>query len=79
MPPPTTFKRLDVRPVIERGEEPLACIRARLGSLTEGEGLLLVAPFLPAPLIELLGGEGYQYRFEPGHGGDWMVYFWREH
>ena len=43
---------------------------AQLGSLAEKEGLLVVAPFLPTPLIELLGGEGFQYRFEPGRNGD---------
>ncbi|HAB19600.1 MAG TPA: DUF2249 domain-containing protein [Verrucomicrobiota bacterium] len=78
MPPLTAFKRFDVRPLIARGEEPLARIRARVAQLASNEGLLLVAPFLPAPLIELLGGEGFRCRFEPGQGGDWIVYFWRE-
>lgn len=72
------FKRLDVRPILARGDEPFSVIREKLGALQEDEGLLLVAPFLPSPLIELLGSEGYQSKIEPGSGGAWVVYFWRE-
>jgi hypothetical protein len=43
-----------------------------------GEGLIVVAPFLPSPLIELLGGEGFTSKLERGSGSDWLVYFWRE-
>lgn len=78
MPPLSAFKRLDVRPLIARGEEPLPRIRSRVASLAAQEGLLLIAPFLPAPLIELLESEGFRCRFEPGQGSDWIVYFWRE-
>jgi len=78
MLPLAAFKRYDIRPVIARGEEPLSGIRSRVDDLAANEGLVVVAPFLPAPLIELLGSEGFQCRFEPGNGGDWVVYFWRE-
>lgn len=77
MPPVSQFKRLDVRPLISRGQEPLSRIRAALDSLDENQGLMLIAPFLPASLIELLGSEGFLSRFEPGKGSDWVVYFWR--
>lgn len=77
MPPVSRFRRLDVRPLIARGEHPMAHIRAVLDALHPDQGLMLVAPFLPAPLIELLGSEGYQSRCEPGSQGGWLVYFWR--
>jgi len=77
MPPVSQFKRLDVRPLISGGQEPLSRIRATLDSLGENQGLMLIAPFLPASLIELLGSEGFLSRFEPGTGRDWVVYFWR--
>jgi hypothetical protein len=77
MPPMQKFKRLDVRPMLARGEEPFQIARARVGALQPGEGLILLAPFLPSPLIELLGGEGFTSKVERGDGGGWIVYFWR--
>lgn len=78
MPPISCFKRLDVRPLLVRGEEPFPLIRRRVDALKSGEGLVLVAPFLPSPLIEKLGSEGFTSKFERGAGGEWIVYFWRE-
>jgi hypothetical protein len=42
------------------------------------EGMLVVAPFLPSPLIERLGAEGFASKVERGPGADWIVYFWRD-
>ena len=78
MPPLARFKRFDVRPLIEQGIEPFPEIRKRVEALKAGEGLILVAPFLPSPLIEYLGGEGWQSRVERGAGGVWIIYFWQE-
>jgi uncharacterized protein (DUF2249 family) len=78
MRPNTTFKRLDVRPILARGDEPFSAIRQRLDILKLGEGLIVIAPFLPSPLIEKLGSEGFTSKFERGVDGEWIVYFWRE-
>jgi len=78
MPPIGKFKRFDVRPLLKRGEEPLAAILERVRSLEEGEGLIIIAPFLPSPLIELLGSQGFQSKVERGDAGSWIVYFWRK-
>ncbi len=72
------FKLLDVRASLARGEEPLPLIRARVDALAPGEGLTIVAPFMPAPLIELLKSEGFQARMEHHADGSWAVSFWRE-
>ena len=72
------FKRFDVRSLIRRGVEPCAEIQKRIGALRPGEGLIIIAPFLPSPLIEKLGSEGFTSKVERGAGADWMVYFWRE-
>jgi hypothetical protein len=61
---PRKFKTLDVRPIIAGGVEPLSQIRAAVDALQPGEGLSVVAPFLPSPLIEKLGSEGFQSRVE---------------
>ena len=75
---PLLFKTLDVRPLIAKGTEPFASIRSRVNELKTGEGLTVIAPFLPSPLIEKLGSEGFQSRVERQVGGGWAVHFWRD-
>ncbi len=71
------FKRLDVRPMLRAGREPYTAIRRCVDGLGPGEGLAVIAPFLPSPLIEKLGSEGFGWRVERGAGGSWVAYFWR--
>jgi uncharacterized protein (DUF2249 family) len=78
MPSLARFKRLDVRPLLQRGEEPLPAILQRVEALSDGEGLIVVAPFLPSPLIERLGSQGFRSKVERGDAGSWIVYFWPE-
>lgn len=75
---PTVFKNFDVRPHLARGEEPFPLIRARVDALTPGHGVTILAPFLPAPLIELLKSEGFLSTGERRADGAWAVNFWRE-
>ena len=78
MPPLQNFKRFDVREMLRKGIEPFPFIRERVDALRDGEGLIVLAPFLPSPLIEKLGSEGFASKVERGTGADWLVYFWRE-
>jgi uncharacterized protein (DUF2249 family) len=75
---PRNFKTLDVRPLLAEGREPLGEIRSRVDALTPGQGLTVLAPFLPAPLIELLRSEGFESSLERREDGAWAVDFWRE-
>lgn len=75
---PPTFKRLDVRKLIAQGVESFPEIRTRVDALKAGEGLAVIAPFLPSPLIEKLRAEGFESRVEPQPDGSWITYFWRE-
>ncbi len=77
MPPLNQFKRFDVRDLLRKGIEPFPEIRKRVNALRDDQGLIVVAPFLPSPLIELLGGEGFRSKVERGDAGSWIVYFWR--
>jgi len=77
MPPLNKFKRFDVRGLLGQGVEPFPEILKRVNALRLGEGLIVVAPFLPAPLVERLAGEGFVSKVERGQGTDWLVYFWR--
>lgn len=72
------FKTLDVRPVLARGEEPFPLIRAEVDALEPGRGLRVVAPFMPAPLVELLRSEGVSTAIERRSDGGWVVSLWRE-
>jgi uncharacterized protein (DUF2249 family) len=72
------FKTFDIRPLLARGEEPFVAIRARVDALKAGEGVTIVAPFLPAPLVELLQSEGFASTMERRTDGAWAVNFWRE-
>lgn len=74
----TKFKTFDVRPQLARGEEPFPLIRGRVDALKAGEGVTIIAPFMPAPLIELLKSEGFQSTMERHADGAWAVNFWRE-
>jgi len=78
MLPLNQFKRFDVRELIRKGGEPFPEIRRRVDALKPDEGLIIVAPFLPSPLVEKLESEGFRSKIERGAGSDWLVYFWRE-
>jgi hypothetical protein len=78
MPPIQKFKRFDVRELLARGVEPFPEIRQRVDALKNDEGLIVVAPFLPSPLVEKLAGDGFSSKVEKAGGADWLVYFWRE-
>jgi hypothetical protein len=78
MPSLKQFKRCDVREMIRNGVEPFPFIRERVAKLRPDQGIIIVAPFLPSPLIEKLGSEGFASKVERGAGADWLVYFWLE-
>jgi Uncharacterized conserved protein (DUF2249) len=78
MPPLSKFKKFDVRPLLGKGLEPLTEILKRVEELKPDEGLIILAPFLPSPLIEKLGSEGFESKIEPVQGGPWIVYFWHK-
>jgi uncharacterized protein (DUF2249 family) len=78
MPPLSKFKKFDVRPLLAKGQEPLPEITRRIEKLKADEGLIVIAPFLPSPLIEKLGSEGFESKLEPAQDGHWVVYFWRQ-
>ncbi len=75
---PRKFRTLDVRPVLATGDEPFSKIRESIEALGDNEGLSVIAPFLPSPLMEKLGSEGFETRVERQVGGGWVVHFWRE-
>lgn len=70
----TTEVLLDVRPIIERGEEPFGTIMETVASL-DGRALVLVAPFEPTPLQGVLSAQGFTYESEQVGEAEWRVRF----
>jgi uncharacterized protein (DUF2249 family) len=70
-------RTLDVRPMLARGEEPFYRIMATIAMLRPGEGLLLLTPFIPSPLIEKLTADGFAAQPERRADGTWQTRFQR--
>lgn len=51
---------LDVRPLLDRGEDPLAAILAQIEAMASPGVLELTVPFTPRPLIALLARRGHE-------------------
>jgi len=51
---------LDVRPVIEAGDHPIALVLQEVDKLQSGEILEVITPFYPAPLIDTIVNRGYE-------------------
>jgi hypothetical protein len=64
--------------MLEQGIEPFPEIRAKVDALVPGTGLIVVAPFMPVPLIEILRSEGFSSTVERRRDGSWATHFWRE-
>ncbi|WP_376794236.1 DUF2249 domain-containing protein [Thermogemmatispora sp.] len=69
---------LDVRPDLERGDEPFVRIMEAATPLKVGETLVLVAPFEPVPLYGVLGGRGFRHETLCLAADEWVVRFTRE-
>jgi hypothetical protein len=49
----------DARAAIDAGEHPMPRVMAELAALADGEVFALVTPFVPAPVVELARGKGF--------------------
>lgn len=57
---PDKIHELDVRPEITRGSDPLSLIMQHIKIMPTGKVLKLINSFEPAPLVALLGKQGFQ-------------------
>lgn len=72
----TIATELDVRPMLNRGEEPFKAINEAARSVPIGEMLSLRSPFDPMPLRDVLAKQGFE-AFTQGAGDDWTTLFYR--
>ena len=73
----TDVEVLDVRPDLERDEEPFARIMAAAARVPAGQSFVVIAPFEPAPLYGVLGAQGFTYQTECVAPDEWIVRFTR--
>lgn len=66
---------LDVRPILARGEEPVAVILAAADTLLPGQTLRLLAPFRPVPLFRVMAKRGFDHHDLQLSGSDWQIDF----
>lgn len=69
------MKKLDVRQLMARGEEPFDLIMAAVAELDPGDEFELTAPLDPVPLYQVLGARGFAHKTENLGGGDYRVVF----
>ncbi len=55
----TNITELDVRPMLEAGNDPLSLILDTIKTIEPGQALKIINTFEPAPLISLLGKKGF--------------------
>lgn len=81
--PPSWFpgrrieRRLDIRPLLEKGEHPLGKVLSELGRLEPGTVCELTAPFVPAPLIDVARQRGFEAWWEEKGPEEVAVCFYR--
>lgn len=67
--------RLDIRQILARGEEPLPAIMAMVAKLGPADEMVIVSPFVPAPLIDRMQSAGYEVHPELQGDGSWSTRF----
>lgn len=72
------FRELDVRPMLERGEEPFKVISIAARAVPIGEVLGLIVGFEPLPLYDALGKQGFAHWGEQDANGVWYAEFLRQ-
>ncbi len=71
------IEELDVRPLLERGEEPFKAIMAAAAGVPERGGLRLRVSFEPVPLYAVLARRGFSHTARELGRDDWEVVFAR--
>ena len=68
---------LDVRPELEQGGEPFVRIMEAASAITSGATLVIIAPFEPVPLYDVLGARGFSHESKRVAPDEWRVLFTR--
>ena len=74
---PEQISELDVRPIIEAGEDPLSVIIKKVKSIQPGNALKIINSFEPTPLLSLLQKQGFEYYVDKIDDNEVDTYFFR--
>ena len=66
---------LDVRPDLERGGEPFVRIMEAAAAIQPGKILVIIAPFEPVPLYDVLAARGFSHKTAMIAADEWVVRF----
>lgn len=67
-------QKMDVRPLLSQGKDPLDEIMAAWTALPAGEALAVCAPFQPQPLMALFSAQGVAVQCrQQGPGEHWLL------
>jgi hypothetical protein len=69
---------LDARGMLEAGEQPVNQVIAELQALDRGEIYRLLAPFMPAPLVDKASSLGISHWVTRSDGEEFVIYFCKE-
>ncbi len=69
---------LDVRPMLLQGEHPVNQVVADFKQMPEGKIYKMIAPFLPAPLIDKLNSLSAKHWIDQDSAGVYLIYFFKE-
>jgi hypothetical protein len=69
---------LDIRHMLEEGEQPVNLVLAELNGLQPGTIYKVAAPFLPAPLIDKASSLNLQHWVKTENEGHYFIYFYKE-
>jgi hypothetical protein len=72
---PLVNKTIDIRDMLHAGEQPVHEVLSAIKKLGSNEILKVVAPFIPAPLIEKSLSLGYKYWLNKKSEEEFFVYF----
>jgi hypothetical protein len=64
--------------MLAAGEQPVNQVIADLNALGQGDIYKLVAPFMPAPLVDKASSLGVSHWVIQKDGGEFVIYFCRE-
>jgi len=73
--PDAVSNKMDISDMLNAGEQPVHEVLSALKQLKEDQILEIVAPFIPAPLIDKAIGLGYDYWINEVAEDDFLVYF----
>jgi uncharacterized protein (DUF2249 family) len=66
---------IDIREMLNRGEQPVHEVLSAIKKLNEGEILEIIAPFIPAPLIDKSMSLNYKHWLNNKNAGEFKIYF----